>query len=304
MWITSHRKRHVVELAKKRAVWLVASTLLVAPLSTPLDVSAVMSRLVIAGYGPEFPVMQELARAYEKSHPGIAIDFEWEPTVRAVERVKNGAAQIAVTDQSDASLKAVPVAWDEIAVIVNFTSPVTELTNEQVRRLFSGQITRWSELDGADQRVDLVLRGKEDNLTAGFIASLGLAGPITGTGPSVRSDQQPLQLVSGRAAAVSYISLSAALKAQEDGIPIRILTIDRVEPGEPTVSSGVYLLRRPVLLLTASQRDQELTDCFLSFVQSADGQLFIRTMFTPLGPSKSAPLPANIKQNPGIRRTS
>ena len=41
------------------------------------------------------------------------------------------------------------------------------------------------------------------------------------------------------------MSLGVALRAQEDGIPIRILSIDGVEPGEPTVASGRYPLKRP-----------------------------------------------------------
>ncbi|HEY6085267.1 MAG TPA: substrate-binding domain-containing protein [Nitrospira sp.] len=250
---------------------------------------ALTGRIVIAGYGPEQPMMQDLARAYERRYPGTAIDFEWENTVRAAKMVKNGEAQIAVADQPDAGLTAVPVAWDGIAVIVNFSNPLTELTSEQVRRLFSGSITRWSELDGADQRVDVITRTSKDNVTAGFEASLGLAGRMVGGLPS-KSDQQTLRLVSGRNGAVSYISLGIALKAQEDGVPIRVVTIDHVEPGEPTVANGLYPLRRPVLLLTMPQREP-LTESFLTFIQSPEGRPLIRTMYTPLEKASLPTLP-------------
>jgi phosphate transport system substrate-binding protein len=86
--------------------------------------------------------------------------------------------------------------------------------------------------------------------------------------------------VSGRDTAITPISLAAALRAQEDGIPIRILTVDKVDPGPPTVKSGQYKLRRPVLFLTAQQPDA-MTETFIKFVRSAEGQEILRSTFVP-----------------------
>jgi len=275
---------------------LTGSCIVFGLLVTPLAAFALTGRIVIAGYGPEQPVMQDLARAYEKLHPGTSIYVEWDKTVRAVEMVKTGEAHIAVTDHTDPSLDAVPMAWDGIAVIANFANPLTELTGEQVRRLFTGQSRRWSSFEGADQQVEIIDRIGNDNLTAGFETSLGIAGRLVRSSTTARSDQQVLRLVSGRDAAVSYMSLGAALRAQEDGIPIRILTIDGIEPGEPTVASGRYPLKRSVLLLTALQRDP-LTASFLSFIQSSAGQSLIGSLYTPLGssPIVTSPPPTQSK---------
>ena len=275
---------------------LTGSCIFFGLLVAPLAAFALTGRIVIAGYGPEQPVMQDLARAYEKLHPGTSIDVEWDKTVRAVEMVKTGEAHIAVTDRTDPSLDAVPMAWDGIAVITNFANPLTELTGEQVRRLFTGQSKRWSDFEGADQSVEIIARIGNDNLTAGLETSLGIAGRLVRSSTTARSDQQVLRLVSGRDAAVSYMSLGAALRAQEDGIPIRILTIDGIEPGEPTVASGRYPLKRSILLLTALQRDP-LTASFLSFIQSSAGQSLIGSLYTPLGssPIVTSPSPTQSK---------
>ncbi|MEK7236537.1 MAG: substrate-binding domain-containing protein [Nitrospirota bacterium] len=257
--------------------------------------AALTGRILIAGYGPELPVVQDLAKAYERLHPGTAIDLEWDSTVRAVHLVKTGEAQIAVTDQPDPALRATQIAWDGIAVIVNFTNPVREVSGAQVRGLFSAQITNWSELDGAAAKVDVIPRTSANNLTAGFQNSLGFTERIAASGTPVHSDQKVLSLVSGRDATVSYISLAVALKAQEDGISIHILTVDQVDPGEATVKNGRYRLRRPVLMLTATQPDP-LTESFLSFVRSVDGQQLLHTMFVPVEPSVPATVPSNVQQ--------
>ncbi len=257
--------------------------------------AALTGRILIAGYGPELPVIQDLAKTYERLHPGTAIDLEWDSTVRAVHLVKTGEAQIAVTDQPDPALRATQIAWDGIAVIVNFANPVRELSSAQVRGLFSARITNWSELDGATARVEVIPRTSANNLTSGFQSSLGLMEQIAASAAPVRSDQQVLSLVSGRDATVSYISLAAALKAQEDGISIHILTVDQVDPGEATVKNGQYRLRRPVLMLTAAQPDP-LTESFLSFVRSVDGQQLLRSMFVPIEQSIPVTVPSNLQQ--------
>ena len=257
--------------------------------------AALTGRILIAGYGPELPVVQDLAKAYERLHPGTAIDLEWDSTVRAIHLVKTGAAQIAVTDQPDPALKTTQIAWDGIAVIVNFANPVREVSSAQVRGLFSTQITNWAEVDGATARVEVIPRTSVNNLTAGFQNSLGLTERMAASAAPVRSDQKVLSLVSGRDATVSYISLAAALKAQEDGISIHILTVDQIDPGEATVKNGLYHLRRPVLMLTATQPDP-LTESFLSFVRSVDGQQLLRTMFVPVEMSVPATVPSNVQQ--------
>lgn len=237
-------------------------------------------RILVAGYGPELPVMQDLGHAFEKSHPGTAIDFLWDRNVKAVALVKEGEAQIAVTDRPDLALKMAPVAWDGLAVVVNFTNPVREVTTEQVRDLFTGKITRWSDLDAGDQKVEVLARTPEDNVQPGFEVSLGMTGRVRASGKPVRTDEKALRLVSGRDGAITVISLASALKAQEDGIPIRILTIDKIEPGTPTVKSGAYKIRRPVLLLTKHQPDP-LTEAFIKFAGSLEGQAVLQPAFVP-----------------------
>lgn len=276
---------HTLLASCHRYTFCAGTALLTCGLMLFSDATAGLTgRILIAGYGPELPVVQDLAKAYERLHPGTAIDIEWDSTVRAVHLVKSGEAQIAVTDQSDLALKATQIAWDGIAVIVNFSNPVTAVSSAQVKGLFAAQITSWSELDGAPAKVEVIPRTAVNNLTSGLQRALGLTNPIVASAAPVRSDQTLLNLVSGRDATISYLSLAAALKAQEDGISIHILTVDQADPGDATVKNGRYPLRRPVLMLTSLQPDP-LTESFLSFARSVSGQALLRSMFVPAEPS-------------------
>lgn len=249
--------------------------------------AGLIGRIVVAGYGPELPVMQDMAKAFEKVHPGTALDIEWDRTVKAVEMVKAGEAQIAVADHEDATLRGVPIAWDGIAAVVNSSNPIKEVTREQVRELLTGKITRWSDLDGADTKVEVIERPMDQNLTVGLYQSLGIMERHAPT-RTVGSDEKALSTVSGKDSGITYVSLATALKAQEDGVPIRVLLVDKVEPGEPTVKDGRYPLRRPVILLTSKQPDP-LTEAFVSFAQSPEGQRIVKTMFVPYSPDPAQP---------------
>jgi phosphate transport system substrate-binding protein len=237
-------------------------------------------RILIAGYGPELPLFQELGKAFEKSYPGTAVDFEWDKTVKAADLVHAGTADLAVTDRAVPGLRDTPLAWDGIAVIVNFSNPIRQIASGQLRDLFTGRVTSWSAIEGSSAKVEVFERPPEANIRSGFEHSLGLTDRTFKAAGIVRSDQSALRVVSGNTAAITYLSLSAALKAQEDGIPVQILTIDKVEPGQPTVKDGSYALRRSVYLLSR-ENPGPVAEAFLAFSRSATAKTLIRTVFVP-----------------------
>jgi phosphate transport system substrate-binding protein len=265
--------------------------------------AGVTGRILIAGYGPELPLFQDLGKAFEKSHLGTAVEFHWDRSVKAVDMVRTGRADLAVTDRAVRDLRETQIAWDGIAVIVNFANPIRELSSAQLRDLFTGRMTRWSDIDGSAAKVQLFDRAPEDNVKAGFESSLGITGQIGTPTAVVRTDQKALRAVSGNTAAVTYLSLGAALKAQEDGIPVQVLTIDKVEPGQPTVKDGSYPLRRPLYLLSR-QQPEAVVEAFLAFARSPEAERWLQAAFVPGGPPTStfreakAPDPTSVVTRP------
>ena len=104
--------RATVIAAPNFSPWIVISGLLVALTFAWIAIAQVSltGRIVITDHGPELLVLQDLAQAFEKQTPGTAIDFNWIKTVRAVELVKRGEAQIVVTDQPDTTLSHTQIA--------------------------------------------------------------------------------------------------------------------------------------------------------------------------------------------------
>jgi phosphate transport system substrate-binding protein len=202
--------------------------------------------------------------------------------VKAVDLVQSGSADIAVTDHLVAGLHASQIAWDGVAVIVNFANPIRELTSRQLKAVFAGQMMRWSEVAGANEKIEILDRAPEDNVKTGFEASLGITNQIPPSALVLRTDQKALRAVSGTRSAITYLSLAAALRAQEDGIPIQVLTIDGVEPGQPTLRNGTYGLRRPIYFLSQT-KPGPVAESFLAFAQSVEAEQYMKSVFIPIG---------------------
>lgn len=238
----------------------------------------------VVGHGPERPVIEKLARAFEKANIGTAIYFKWNRTYDSAEMVKAKEADIAITALKDPDLTATPIAWDGIAAIVHFSNPVKEVTSQQLRDLFSGKIRSWSELhERGEGSIALVRRPDDQNVNVGFEQSLALDGKVPQNAKEIRTDQKVLNYVSGHASRLAYVSLGAAQEAVKYGTPIRILLVDGVEPAEPTLTSGQYKIRRPVLMLTRKDANP-VAKAFIEFARTPAGQKILEEMYTHYSP--------------------
>ncbi len=262
--------------------WIWAFLLVSSFLSSEGLAGELRGTITVAGRGPERPVIEELAQAFEKAHIGTSVDIRWNRNFRTGEMVKDGEADLAVGGREEPDLLATPVAWDGLAVIVNFSNPVSDLTTDQAASLFSGTVRDWAELDErASGRVRLVVRPDDQNLTDGFERSLGVVSRIPEAAEPIRSDQKVLSRVSGQLDAIGFLSLKAALDAMTYGISVRILLIDGVEPATSTLRSGQYRLKRPLLFLTKPQ-PSPLVRAFLDLALSPQGQKLVGEMYIPL----------------------
>ena len=87
-------------------------------------VDALSATITIAGNGPELRMVERLTRAFEKKHLGAVAEIRWDPSFQPARMVKAGEADFAVTGQTDPDLVATPIAWDGIAVVVDFANPL------------------------------------------------------------------------------------------------------------------------------------------------------------------------------------
>ena len=253
-------------------------------LSPAISHAQVAGNLVIAGNGPEQRTIEALARAFEKANPRAYIDIVWDEESHPAQLVAQGQAQIAVTGSEDPSLTATQIGWDGIGILVHLSNFTKELTKQQVAEIYSGKITHWSELGGPETTILLIDRPQNQNIRDAFEAQLGITGNIPGRAKRIGEDEQVVKTVVGTLpplSAVAYISLSTGLSVVSDGVAVRLLPVDKIEPEGPTVKDGRYSLRRPLLLLTRKESNP-LVDALAKFALSPAGQTIIGDSYVPM----------------------
>lgn len=246
--------------------------------------------IVIAGNGPERPMIEDLAKAFEKMYPRAYVDITWSKYAKILHMVRTGAADIAVTGKSEPDLPSHQIAWDGIAIMIHISNKTPGVTTQQVADIFSGKIKSWLDLGGPDYRIRLINRHPTQHLTHTFEESLGIAGQIPQEAKVIGPEQKTTNTVVGTLppySAVTYMSLTPALAAVKTGVAVRLLQVNNVEPEGPTVKDGRYPLRRPVLLLSRNESTPTL-EAFVAFALSPEGQGIINRTYTSLD-KKSSP---------------
>ena len=182
-----------------------------------------------------------------------------------------GLSSRALKDDEKNDVDGTTVALDGIAIIVNKDSKVADLTVDQLKQMFTGEITNWSEVGGDDGEIVLIGREAGSGTRDGFESivdvkdSCKYAQELTATGAVISAvEANPL--------AIGYASLSAV------GDTVKMVTVGGVECSEETVKDGSYEVQRPFVFVTnKSVTLSEQAQAFFDFATSADAADLIRT---------------------------
>ncbi len=114
--------------------------------------SAVTGKIVVAGSSSVTPLMEKLKEAYLQKNPNVTIEIQQSDSSTGMSDTIDGTCDIGMASrelkesETSKGLTSTVIAMDGIAVIVNNNSPVTTLTSEQVKAIFTGDITVWSDV--------------------------------------------------------------------------------------------------------------------------------------------------------------
>ena len=196
-------------------------------------------------------VIGALSEQFMADNSGVTVTYDPTGSGAGIEAASNGSADIglasrALKDEEKAGgLTETVVALDGIAVIVNADSKVADLTVEQIGKIFTGEITDWSEVGGDAGTISCIGREAGSGTRDGFES-------ITGTKDTCKLDQEltstggVIEAVAGNPNAIGYASLSAV----EGKNTVKAVTVGGVACTEETVLNGSYAIQRPFVLVT------------------------------------------------------
>ena len=221
-------------------------------------------------------VIAALTEGFAEVEPGVTVSYD--PTgsgagiTGATDKTLDiGLSSRALKDDEKSAVDGTVVALDGIAIVVNKDSKVADLSVEQLKKMFTGEITNWSEVGGDDGEIVLVGREAGSGTRDGFESIVDVkdackyAQELTATGAVISAvEANPL--------AIGYASLSAV------GDTVKAVTVEGVECSEDTVKDGTYKIQRPFVFVTNDSAPlSEQAQAFFDFATSTDAADLIRT---------------------------
>jgi len=205
-----------------------------------------------------------------------------------IEAVTSGTADIGTSsrelhDGEGEGLVDIPIAYDGIAAIVNPNNPIDALTTDQLRDIYAGEITNWSEIGGEDIPIDLINRDESSGTRDAFAShvmgdkrfDVG-AVILPGTG-------QVREVVARSRGAIGYISVGF-VDPRFGTQPVKALVLDGIEPTDANVANGSYPISRVLHFFTNGQPEGAVLQ-YIKYVLSPEVQqgAVIEAGYLPVG---------------------
>ncbi len=220
-------------------------------------------------------VIGALSESYMAANKDVTVNYNPTGSGAGITAVQEGTCDIGLSsralkdEEKAAGLKETVLAYDGIAIIVHPDNPVSDLSIEQIAKLYTGEITNWKDVGGNDAEVVLIGREAASGTRDGFES-------ITGTKDKCQYRQEltstgdVITAVSQNPDAIGYASL-ASIKDS-----VKALNVDGVTPSEATVKDGSYKVQRPFVLVTMEGRElSPAAQAFFDYAVSSDAASII-----------------------------
>jgi len=215
-------------------------------------------------------VIGALGEAFEARNEGITFTYNPTGSGSGIQAVQEGRCDIGLSSRAlkeeevAAGLTATVLAYDGIAVIVHPGNPVSDLSLEDIAKIYTGEAVNWKDFGGNDATIVLIGREAGSGTRDGFESVTDTAGAceyrqeLTSTGDVITA-------VSQNPDAIGYASLASVTDT------VKTLAVEGVTPAEETVKDGSYVIQRPFLLVTKAEATlSDTAKAFLDFAASPD----------------------------------
>ena len=243
---------------------------------TSTDLSGMIS---LAGSTSMEKLCEALSESFMEANPSVTVTTEYTGSGAGLESLAAGSIDIGNSSrhlkEEELATGAVEnvVAIDGIAVITNTSNTVTDLTSDDLAKIYKGEITNWSELGGADEAIVVIGREAGSGTRAAFEELLEIEDACQ-YAQELDSTGAVLAKVASTSGTIGYVSLDVV-----DDTVIG-MSLNGVEPTEENILAGDYLLSRPFVMATMGEisEQNELVQAWFDYIASEDGKNVISSV--------------------------
>lgn len=222
-------------------------------------------------------VIGALGEAFEGENDGVTFTYNPTGSGTGITAVAEGRCDIGLSSRAlkdeevQKGLTGTILAYDGIAVIVNPENPITDLDVETIAKIYTGEITNWSEVGGNDGEIVLIGREANSGTRDGFESITGTEDvckyrqELTSTGDVITT-------VANNPNAIGYASVASVKDT------VKAISVNGVAPADETIKDGTYQIQRPFVLVTKTDAKlSETAQEFFDFCFSEDAKSIIES---------------------------
>ena len=229
----------------------------------------------IAGSTSVGPLMEKIQEKYEEENNNITLEIQQNGSGAGIKDVISGISEIGMSsrelkDEEKTSVQGTTVAYDGIALLVNPENTVKNISLEDVKKIYTGEITNWKDLGGDDSPIVVVSREEGSGTRDAFQEIVGYESEELTKDATISDGSGAVKTtVAGNKNAIGFASFEYIDNT------VKALNVNDVEPTAENVKAGDYKISRPFILVTKEDSLTENGQKLIDFVLSTEGQQIV-----------------------------
>ncbi|WP_294385576.1 phosphate ABC transporter substrate-binding protein [uncultured Clostridium sp.] len=229
----------------------------------------------ISGSTSVGPLMEKIQEKYEEENSNVTLEIQQNGSGAGIKDVISGISEIGMSsrelkDEEKTSVQGTTVAYDGIALLVNPNNPVKNISLDDVRKIYTGEITNWKELGGKDSPIVVVSREEGSGTRDAFQEIVGYKSEELKKDATISDGSGAVKTtVAGNENAIGFASFEYIDNT------VSALSVNDVEPTAENVKAGQYKISRPFILVTKEDTLTEEGQKLIDFVLSNEGQQIV-----------------------------
>ncbi|WP_413288908.1 phosphate ABC transporter substrate-binding protein [Bdellovibrio sp. HCB337] len=227
--------------------------------------------ITLTGSSTIAPLIMEMGKRFEKSHPGVKVDVQTGGSSRGVKDTREGTADIGMVSRStnpdEPELKVFTLAKDGVSIILHKDNKVQVLSSEQIIKIYKGEIKNWKDVGGKDAPITVVNKAEGRSTLELFMHYFKVKNSEIKASVVIGDNAQGIKTVAGNPNSIGYVSIGSAEAAIQDKTPIKLLPMNGIAATTEAVKKGTFPISRPLNLVTKSDPNGMIKE-FIEFATS------------------------------------
>lgn len=242
--------------------------------------------ITLTGSSTIAPVMMEVGKRFEKLHPGIKVDVQTGGSSRGVKDAREATADIGMVSRSlnpdEKELKFYTIAKDGVSIILHRDNTVKILSNEQIIKMYKGEIKNWKEVGGVDAPITIVNKAEGRSTLELFLHFFKIKNSEIKASVVIGDNAQGIKTVAGNLNAIGYVSIGSAESAIIEKTPIKLLSMNGIEANTANVKNDTFPISRVLNLVTKTESTGLVKELIDYSMTNKINDIILEQFFVPI----------------------